>query len=113
MHPLLSLCFGVGLLALTAGPVAAAPVSPTTVPMTETSDVLKVHGYHRSCRWGPRRGWWHRHVGPYGRPVPCGRVHRYHHPYYRSYAYPRSPGIVLRFGHGPRFHHRRFHRGRW
>ncbi|MFN3625416.1 MAG: hypothetical protein ACK4TP_15295 [Hyphomicrobium sp.] len=30
----------------------------------------EAHGCHRSCEWGPGRGF-HRHVGPYCRPILC------------------------------------------
>jgi len=33
--------------------------------------IVRVHGFDRSRRWGPQWEWSHRHVGPYGRPVPC------------------------------------------
>jgi hypothetical protein len=32
--------------------------------------VVKVHGCHRSCEWGPVLTW-HRHVGPACHPVGC------------------------------------------
>lgn len=90
-------------------PASAAPLGATPSTGAGVEDVItKVHGYHRSCRWGPRRGWWHRHIGPHGRPVHCGRAYRYYgyEPYYGY-----GPGVVLRFGGGHRVHrHRRFHR---
>jgi hypothetical protein len=97
-----------GVLAVaSAMPAAAAPLVPTQYPTRSASDadIVKVHGFHRSCRWGPRRGWWHRHVGPYGRPVHCGR--------YRYYRYYHGGPYWHRFGHHRRFHHHRFHHRRW
>lgn len=35
-----------------------------------TSQIIKVHGCHRSCEWGPALRW-HRHVGPLCRPLAC------------------------------------------
>jgi hypothetical protein len=104
-----------GVLAVaSAMPAAAAPLVPTQYPTrsaSDGSDIVKVHGFHRSCRWGPRRGWWHRHVGPYGRPVHCGRYRYYR--YYHGGPYWHGPGITFRFGHHRRFHHHRFHHRRW
>lgn len=34
------------------------------------SQVIKVHGCHRSCEWGAILRW-HRHIGPACRPVGC------------------------------------------
>jgi len=101
-----------GFLALVpAATASAAPSAPGPSPLRSAGDesgVVKVHGYHRACRWGPGRGWWHRHVGPYGRPVPCGRYRHYRY-YYGPHWH--GPGITLRFGHRHRFH--RHHHHRW
>ena len=62
-----------------------------------TALVQKVHGGHRACVW---RRWWHRHVGPYDRPVSCDRV------YGGRYG---GPSVYLRFGDRDR--DRRYGRG--
>lgn len=48
----------------------AAPVGALTGAADTDSFVVKVHGCHRSCEWGPSLRW-HRHVGPACRPVGC------------------------------------------
>jgi len=97
-----------------SGLLLCAPVVAQAVPLSGLGEdlvaadrlVSKAHAYHRSCRWGPHRGWWHRHLRN-GRPVHCGR--RYHR--YGSYDGPYYGGssFVLGFGHR---HHHRFHHGR-
>lgn len=108
MPSVVSLVFAAGLVALLAAPATAAPVSPSLPDVTELSQVQKVHGFHRRCRWGPYRGWWHRHLYN-GRAVGCRR-------YYRSYGYYPyyGPGVTLRFGgrHHHHHHHRFHHHGR-
>ena len=62
--------------------------------------VQKAHGGHRACVW---RRWWHRHVGPYDRPVSCDRVY--------GGGYYGGPSVILRFGDRDRDRDRRFGRG--
>ena len=99
-----------GLALLPAFGAQAAPLSgANSSALVAEPAVTKVHGFHRSCRWGPRRGWWHRH-GPHGRPFSCGR--RYYRSYYYapSYGYAYGPAFGFRFGghhHRHRFHGRR------
>ena len=52
-------------LALPAGPASGINDAAATL-----STVEQVWGAHRSCEWGPARGW-HRHVGLAAIPVPC------------------------------------------
>jgi hypothetical protein len=111
MNRVLSVLAGGCMLAFVqALPASAAPLSPAATGSTadDAAPIVKVHGFHHRCRWGPRRGWWHRHVGYYGRPVPC-RAYRYYryHSYYPSYY---GPTFVFRFGHRHRFHRHHFHR---
>lgn len=58
--------------AVTFGSAAnAAPLSPAPMaPNGFSTQVEKVHGYHRSCQRGPAK--WHRHTRS-GRNVWCGR----------------------------------------
>lgn len=52
-------------------PVSAAralPVLPPAAPAADSA-VIKVHGCHRSCEWGPVLRW-HRH-GAYCRAIAC------------------------------------------
>jgi len=45
-----------------------------SLSVAEEGLVTKTHGYHRSCRWGPHRGWWHRPgCSPAGVGVAAGR----------------------------------------
>jgi len=108
MNRVISFFLAGGLLL--CGPVIAqaAPLGGLgESPVAEDALVTQVHGYHRSCRWGPHRGWWHRHLRS-GRPVHCGR--RYYRYGYYDGPYYGGSSLVLRFGH--RHHHHRFHRGR-
>ena len=82
---------GAGLM-IAAPHANAAPLSPQA-PGAESA-IEKVHGYHRSCRYGHRHQW-------DGDRVRCGGY------YYRD----SSPGIYLNFGRDRhRGHHR--HHGR-
>jgi hypothetical protein len=59
--------FGIGYA--TAGPASAAPMAPAgfdnTVRSVLAEDVIRIHGFHRSCDRGYVRHWrrntWHRH----------------------------------------------------
>lgn len=66
--------FAIAGLALAVGAgassAAAAPVSALNGAGDATGFVVKVHGCHRSCEWGPALRW-HRHAGPACRPVGC------------------------------------------
>jgi hypothetical protein len=53
-----------------ASSAGAAPVGALTGAADTDSFVVKVHGCHRSCEWGPVLRW-HRHIGPACRPVGC------------------------------------------
>jgi hypothetical protein len=53
-----------------ASPASSAPVAGLGGAGDADSLVVKVHGCHRSCEWGPVLRW-HRHVGPYCRPIGC------------------------------------------
>jgi hypothetical protein len=55
---------------LSASPANSAPVAGLNGAGDGSSLVIKVHGCHRSCEWGPYLRW-HRHVGPGCRPVGC------------------------------------------
>lgn len=48
----------------------AASVGDLNLPIGDRSAVIKVHGWHPYCAWGPVR--YHRHVPGYGN-VPCER----------------------------------------
>jgi hypothetical protein len=65
----------IGALTLAAGAALALPggqgLSEIGQGVSTEALIEKVHGCHRSCQWGPGRGWWHRHVGPLCRPVAC------------------------------------------
>lgn len=58
----------VAVSSVLAGAAQALPASPVQ-PAGSESAVQKVHGCHRSCEWGPVRGW-HRH-GRLCRPIAC------------------------------------------
>lgn len=60
---------GLGALAL-ASAVAAAPVGQASTPGTPPTDVVTVHGVHRTCQLGPAG--WHRH-NRFGDRIPCQR----------------------------------------
>ena len=107
MNRVITFAFAGGLLLCGPMVVQAAPLGNLAESAaTNEAVVTKVHGYHRSCRWGPRRGWWHRHLRS-GRPVWCGRRYGYYRPHYYSGFY--GPSIYLNFGHRHRFHHHRRH----
>lgn len=54
-----------------ATPSFASPVGGLKgVTTSGESMVVKTHGCHRSCEWGPGR-YWHRHIGAFCRPVRC------------------------------------------
>ena len=108
MNRVMSFCLAGGLLLCAPVVAQAAPLGGGLAgsPVVEEGLVTKAHGYHRSCRWGPRRGWWHRHLHS-GRPIHCGR--RYHRYGYYDGPYYGGSNLVLRFG-GHRHHHH--HRGR-
>lgn len=66
-------------VAVVAASLAASTLSANAAPMTgeiaklgeaAQSGVIKVHGWHRSCKWGPVR--YHRHVPGVGN-VRCYR----------------------------------------
>jgi hypothetical protein len=56
------------LLVSIASATGAAPANVGKLPDGPSSDVVRVHGEHRSCQLG-RRGW-HRH-NRYGERRPC------------------------------------------
>lgn len=56
------------LLAATASVAGAAPTNVGHMPVGLSSDVVQVHGDHRSCQRGP--GGWHRH-NRYGERRHC------------------------------------------
>jgi len=56
-----------------AGPVGAS--APAALGQIGDGLVTPVHGYHRSCEWGPGRGW-HRHHRS-GAISHCGAEYRY------------------------------------
>jgi hypothetical protein len=60
------------LATVVAAPASAVPGSPAGLDQAASAidNVEKVYGGHRSCEWGPVRGW-HRHVGWAAVPVPC------------------------------------------
>jgi hypothetical protein len=61
------------LVTLAAAPASAIPAGPAAGldgAAAAIDNVEKVWGGHRSCEWGPVRGW-HRHVGLGAAPVPC------------------------------------------
>jgi hypothetical protein len=70
-HAWLALLSGAAAIGLLASAAVAAPLGPRPTPPEAEALVEKVHGCHRRCRWGPRRGW-HRHVGRFCRPVRWG-----------------------------------------
>lgn len=49
---------------------SAAPLGVLDGAREDPSLVIKTHGCHRSCEWGPALRW-HRHVGPACRPNGC------------------------------------------
>jgi len=53
------------MIATTAQALPAGPGSPTA----GSTMIIQVHGCHRSCEWGPSRGW-HRH-GAACVPIRC------------------------------------------
>jgi hypothetical protein len=55
-------------LASTASMASAVPANIGQLPEGLSSDVIRVHGDHRSCQRGPRG--WHRH-NRYGERRPC------------------------------------------
>ncbi|MDC7786809.1 hypothetical protein PQJ75_19865 [Rhodoplanes sp. TEM] len=58
------------VLVLLGGLGAAAQAFPAPPPPATPADaVVRVHGCHRSCEWGPGRGW-HRH-GALCTPIAC------------------------------------------
>ena len=56
------------LLAVTASMASAAPANMSQVQDGASSNIVKVHGNHRSCERG--RGGWHRH-NRFGERRPC------------------------------------------
>jgi hypothetical protein len=77
--------------AVQASPLTSTPAVPA---VDHSSSVVKVHGFHRICRWGSRLGL-HRNT-PSGNVISCDH-------YYRPYSY--GPSVEFRFG---RDRHRRF-----
>jgi hypothetical protein len=62
---------GLALAAIAGASSAdAAPIGGLNSAGDASNLVIKVHGCHRSCEWGPALRW-HRHVGPACRPVGC------------------------------------------
>jgi hypothetical protein len=56
---------------LAATSASALPAAPSLTGAAASLDsVEQVWGGHRSCEWGPVRGW-HRHVGWAAIAVPC------------------------------------------
>ena len=53
-----------------AASASALPVAGAGTAVQAESQVIRVHGCHRSCEWGPALRW-HRHVGPACRPIGC------------------------------------------
>jgi hypothetical protein len=61
------------LAAIVATPASAIPAGSgpgINGAATVLDPVAQVYGGHRSCEWGPIRGW-HRHVGWRAFPVAC------------------------------------------
>ena len=56
------------LLASTASMAGAVPANVSQLSEGLSSDIVRVHGNHRSCERGP--GGWHRH-NRYGERRPC------------------------------------------
>jgi hypothetical protein len=56
------------LLASTASMASAVPANIAQPPEGLSSDIVRIHGNHRSCERGP--GGWHRH-NRYGERRPC------------------------------------------
>lgn len=93
-------CVLAGGVVAAGGWIGSANAMPR-IPLTgaePTALVEKIHGGHRACVW---RRWWHRHVGPYDRPVRCERVY--------GGGYYGGPSVILRFGDRDR--DRRYRRG--
>jgi hypothetical protein len=88
----LSLVIGAGLLALAMAPAPASAVPALgggagVSAASDTSPLIKVHGWHQACR--PGYYGWHRHSYRWGR-VGCGPVYhhwRRHHRHHRRYNY--------------------------
>jgi hypothetical protein len=59
-----------GATILAASSAGAAPVGGLASAGDAPGAVVKVHGCHLSCEWGPVLRW-HRHVGPGCRPIAC------------------------------------------
>lgn len=49
----------IAVFASSTGALAAPPLAKGAIPAA--SAIIKVHGGHRSCEWGPYG--WHRHAG--------------------------------------------------
>ncbi len=58
------------MLAASLVPASAAPLTGLAAPKGDTGGLIKVHGWHGYCAWGPLR--YHRHVEGIGN-VPCYR----------------------------------------
>ncbi|HRD76870.1 MAG TPA: hypothetical protein PK264_13200 [Hyphomicrobiaceae bacterium] len=79
MKAIAGLAVAGALLAMGVTTASAAPLARTEPAVTSsTPNIERVHGWHRSCQWGPIRRWWHRHTS-YG-PQAC-------RPYRRGYGY--------------------------
>jgi hypothetical protein len=90
--------------AVQSAPAAGVVTAPSVHFQNVESQVVKVHGWHSSCRRGPAR--WHRHVRGRGN-VPCRRAGGYH----RSGPRLNRCGVVYnrcyaRYGRGSRAYYR-------
>jgi hypothetical protein len=67
---------GAAAIALVAAAAAAPLGTRSLAPAQVNTLVEKVHRCHHRCRWGRFRGW-HRHVGPFCRPIRWGCRRRF------------------------------------
>ena len=108
-----ALVFG---LAQAANAASMAPLGE--IQVDQSSLVVKVHGFHQRCQWGPNRGWWHANRSYRGRPFACARPaprRRTYNPPQRHRAAPqrRRSHSARRRSHPARRHHRRNCRRDW
>jgi hypothetical protein len=70
IRSLLTIAALAGATIVGASSAGAAPVGVLNSVGDASSPIIKVHGCHLSCEWGPVLRW-HRHVGPGCRPIAC------------------------------------------
>ncbi len=99
--PALGFILGIAGLSATASAAPATGLldAVDTQNLAGGLPVIKVHGCHRRTRWGPGRGWWHRHVGRFCDPVRTRPPRSVRDPYFA----PRPP-------HRPRWQARNYRR---